>query len=490
MSLITKGFGLTSVGINRPALADILKDIQDGFDNATGLTWRRDPRAIVSGQLAGVCAASMDELWGQLVAVNADFDPRTAGGVSLDGISALTDTLRNLPVASTGQVICVGTNGTNLFANDLVTSADTLSRYQLAANVQIVTGTARVALTPYNLYDVRTNSGNTYVCMVAGMSGAGAGPAGTGAWTFLEADGTVQWQFVGVGLGSVLALVAATVTGPVGGSAGTINTIGTPRAGWASAINFTDVAVGRLADNDEQLRVRRVSGLSGQGKGVVDAIRAAIMAITGTATATDCVVFENTGNTVDANGLAPHSVEVIITGPAGGSIDAIYAAALLQFVCAGITAGGTTTVVVSDSTGQAHNVSFTRPVAVNLFLQLQVGANAQSSVNVTGTGAGAPTNLQAYPSDGDARAKAAALVYGAGFRAGLDARASAVESAVWAGLVLGGPAVVIPGLLEVAAVMDTVPIVAQPRANIPISIRQIAVLSSANTSVKTTFETP
>ncbi len=469
MSLIDKGFGLTAAGFLRPALSDILTDLQEELDSATGLVWRKDPNAVIGGQVLGVAAKSQDRLWGLLSSLYASFDPRTATGRALEAICAWDLVFRRPARSSTGLVIATGDNGFQIQPGDVVSSSDDQLRYLSADTFTGATATAWASTTAYSLGDVRSHAGNIYYCTVAGTSG-GTGPVGATV-NGTETDGGVTWLFCGAGLAFVSVNVGSETIGPIGGPSGSLTKIGTPRSGWRGVINPDDVSLGAAQESDEQLRIRRVTAKSGNGRATIDAIRAGILALADAASPTGAFVFENTTNVTDANGVSPHGVEPVITGPAGGAIDAEWAQTLLGLIAAGIqSASGTTQTTVTDSYGITHAVGFTRPAATAIYCKITVTVDqTQWPSDTTGNG-------------GAALAKAAALGYGQAFVAGLNARHSAVEGAVWKAA--------IPGTLGVSAQLDTVPITSQPPADVAIDLRHIAAFDSSRMDVVVVVDTP
>jgi uncharacterized phage protein gp47/JayE len=461
VSLLEKGFGLTTTGFIRPSLADILLDLQETVDELFGEAMRKDPRSGI-GQLLGVFAAALDESWQQAENVYKSFDPREAAGVALDGLAALTGTTRKAARFSTGEVILTGDNAAQAFAGDSVTSTDDALRYVLVEDSTLALATARAPTTAVALGDVRSNSGNCYVALQAGTTGSGAGPVAT-AWTPPhETDGTVLWGFAGQGLAYDRNPIIAETAGVVGGPAGSIIKIGTPRVGIRGVVNDESVAVGAEEDTDDQLRVRRVAELHGSGNSTVDAIRAALIKRDDV---DEALVFENTGDELDADGLPPHSVEAVISGPAGGPTDLAWAETLLGSVAGGIKTHGSTSVSVADGYGFLHTVKFTRPAAVAVYCKVTVVADRK-----------------VWPSDGEDRVEQAVLDYGATLVVGLNVRHSRVAAAVFTAA--------IPGTLGVSVQLDTIAITNQPPADVAISLRQIGELDVTRTSVVVTFEDP
>jgi hypothetical protein len=463
MSLIEKGFGLTAAGFVRPSLADILEDTHEELEASLGVVLRKDPKAVLGGQIAGSMAKARDQDWGAMQTVHAGFDLRVSTGAALVGLGALHGVAPNPAQPSTGTEILTGDIGTTPLAGDSVTSLDDQLRYQLTEDsAAFALASARGTSEVIAFGAVRSNSGHIYVAMIAGTTGTGAGPSGTNALPVTELDGTVQWAFAGDGLAFASVPIASEEEGPIGGPSGSLTKIGSPRIGWLGCFNPEDVTVGRFEDSDEQLRVRIVAALGGANKATVEAVRSALA---NREEVTGVIVFENVEHDTDVDGIPGHALEPVITGPTGALVDAAWAQTIFDVVGGGIKTYGTTSVMVADSEGIEHEIRFTRPVEVEVYVKASVVANRKL-----------------WPAAGADLAKAAILGYGAAFVAGQDVRHRAVGWSV--------SSAEIPGTLDVSVQLALVPITTEVPVNIPINLRQIADFDSARTSVVVTFEDP
>lgn len=191
----------------------------------------------------------------------------------------------------------------------------------------------------------------------------------------------------GAGNGSVLA--SATVTGPISALAGTLTIIDTPLTGWATVTNAFDAIEGADEETDVELRARRRRSVANASQGILDSIFSAVADLDGV---TQTTVLENDTDAVDSNGLPPHSFHVIVVGGA----DAAIANAIWLNKPAGILAFGTTTEQVADSQGILHDISFSRPTTVDIYVEVTVNTFAD------------------YPSDGDEQIKQAIVDYANG----------------------------------------------------------------------------
>lgn len=159
---------------------------------------------------------------------------------------------------------------------------------------------------------------------------------------------------------SVAASAAATALGFV---------TGTTYAGVSG-----DAAAGRDLENDADYRVRREELLRLSGAATVEAIRSAVRALDNVEQA---FVFENDTDTIDINGLPPHSIEVVVSNgdntEIAEEIFAVKAAGIQTYRDPG--AAGRT-VTVTDSQGFTYDINFTRPTDVDMYIEADISVDS------------------------------------------------------------------------------------------------------------------
>ena len=167
---------------------------------------------------------------------------------------------------------------------------------------------------------------------------------------------------IGLG-GSVTIKATASSTGPIGAVSGSITEINNPISGLSSVTNLEDAVEGRDEETDVELRARRARSVAKNSQSIIEAIFANVADVTGV---TQTVVLENDTEVVDTNGLPPHSFQVIVVGGADEEIgDAIWLKKP-----AGIMSFGNTTVQITDSQGISHGISFSRPIEVDIYVEV------------------------------------------------------------------------------------------------------------------------
>ena len=158
-----------------------------------------------------------------------------------------------------------------------------------------------------------------------------------------------------LGNGSVTA--SPNQIGAITAPANTLNSIRSPVYGWDSVTNTAPMTIGKLREQDNTLRLRRSKSVSRGNRNVVDALWAAVNDLPGVIEAR---VLENSGNSIDENGLPAHSIHVVVLGGSNQDIaDTIWARKT-----GGTTLLGQTSVTVQDAQGGQQVVKFSRPTEV------------------------------------------------------------------------------------------------------------------------------
>jgi uncharacterized phage protein gp47/JayE len=442
--------GLDSNGLTIATVEEIVTDINTAMLSTVSSTLKLGGTTLL-GQIIGIFAERLAVLWELAEAVYSSQDPDAATGEALVQVAALTGTIPLPASESTVTLTLTGTPATLVDAGSVAGTAAGV-QFETLEDATIASATAWASATAYALGTVRRNASRIYLVTVAGTSAGSGGPT-----TDDDAivDGTVTWRYLGEGTGYIDVEAQATETGALAAVSGSVVEIVTPVSGWSSVINVLDAEVGREEESDEELRVRREEDLSNAGTSPVDAIRSALLQVDGVTAVT---VFHNpTDGTVD--GMPPHSVEALVQG---GEDQDIWDA-LLASVAAGIRCFGDEDGTATDAVGNVHDVAFTRPDEIEIYVDLDVEYDARS-----------------YPLDGDDQVIAAIVAYGDSLAAGVNVRSSAVSA----------PAFSVTGVLGTLNVfIGTAP---SPGASttIAIGLRERAVFDTSRVSVTSSAVTP
>jgi uncharacterized phage protein gp47/JayE len=306
--------GITSTGWESKTLQDILADLEAAERATFGNTIDVSATSLW-GELNGIISDRLEDLYQLGQAIYTGAFPDGASGASLDALCAITGIARNPPTFSVVSAVCSGTPGTVI------------------------------------------------------PSGSRASVTGVGT-KFATLGGTIG------GGGTVTLVFTAIETGPKIANAGTLTFIETPVSGWASVTNPADQYIlGTDLESDAALRLRRELSLRALGGASIDAIRAGVFEVPNV---TSAEVFENNTDVTDANGVPPHSFEVVVFGGADQPIaDKIFARK-----AAGIGTYGTTTQAVVDGSGDSHAVKFSRPATLNVYVVQTVYVDASAPANI------------------------------------------------------------------------------------------------------------
>lgn len=299
--------GLTATGFEAKTTAEILSDIETAQKAALGADLDVSAEQPL-GQMNAIVASALRELWELAGVLYAARVPNGASGAALDGVAEITAVER-----------LAATYGT-------VTLSVTLG--------------AGVTLAAGAVASVTGQPTNRWVTTAAATNASGVQAA-------------------------VSVSARAESAGLVRANAGTIAVIATPATGWVSVTNASDATPGAAAETDPQLRRRRDTVIRAGGSSPLDAVRAALLAVSGV---TQVRAFENATDTTDADGRPPHSLDVIVVGGTDQAVaDALWAAK-----AAGIETWGSTAATVTDEGGVSRSVNFSRPTVVNVYVSATI----------------------------------------------------------------------------------------------------------------------
>lgn len=300
--------GLTPEGFDIKDLETILTEIES--DQLANIDADLNVEAdSIAGQLNGIIAAQLFELWELAEQVYQAAYPDTATGQALSYIAALTGTIRSPATKTVIEVSCVSSPPVTLpLGTAVYVTSDPASRYELLEAVELTATPQTVKFT--------------------------ASTAGS-ATTIVNGD-------------------------PL--------TIETPVNDWDSATYVNDsILQGADEETDAELRARREDEVARPGTGTVDAIRTDVLAdVEGV---TSCTVFENVTGTPDVTGLPGHSIEVMVTGTYD---DDELAQEIWDNKPAGTGTHGTESGTANDtaSPSNAHILYFSNPTEVPLHVAM------------------------------------------------------------------------------------------------------------------------
>lgn len=413
-------FGVNGNGFSRPRLVDIQTQINDALKSLFGANIDLSAGSVFS-QLSGVFAEREDLVWQAMEDVYNSQYPDTAFGASLDNVGAISGIPRlgALPsralsvrlFGTAGTLVPAGTrfsvagSPTTVFETDadvtLIAGSDAQQRVTFSAiptagqfklnwngqetdflnwNDSLATIQAAFrALSPFAAGVVVSGSlsPSGLIFDFAGVSGKQQWPAMlVSANTLVSGGPAVTTAVTVLASGENQGEVNCTATedGALVANAGTLTVIVTPVGGLNSVWNVLDAVVGRLEESDNEYRARRAETLQVAGAGTLEAIRAKLLQVTGV---TAVIGFENITDIPDPEGRPPHSFEMVVQG----GEDQTIADQIWVTKPAGIRSFGTETVQITDSQGQVHDIQFSRPTELPIYVEITVTINSQFPAN-------------------------------------------------------------------------------------------------------------
>lgn len=378
---------LTANGLERPRLNDLKAALDALFTEALGPV-TTTPDSVV-GQLTGLEAEALANLW---EAVQDNYDsmyPFSAEGTALDGAVSFVG-IERLPATPTTVIAMVyGEESTLLPTGVLVRSTAnrqfatitdtvitraaagdveiTVSDVQNLANYQVITGGTSVVYTSdADATDAEIAAGLAALFDPAKFiaTSAGAVLRVRAANQTDEFSVTVDSKLTITNIGSP-ALFVALDFGAYSLPVGALTRIDTAVIGWDAVNNLVAGDIGRFVESDEALRLRHRNSVRVTGAATAQAIRARLLQEVPEVTAAN--IYENRTNSTVA-GMPPHSFEAIVQG---GSNQAI-GNKLFEVGPAGIETYGNTSVQVLDENGDLQTISFSRPVVVYAWVRVSV----------------------------------------------------------------------------------------------------------------------
>lgn len=159
--------------------------------------------------------------------------------------------------------------------------------------------------------------------------------------------------------GEISVTATAETAGDMRAAPGEIAVIGTPCRGWQSVANPAAATPGAAAETDAALRQRQRVSTALPSRSVFDGTVGAVASVAGV---TRWAAYENDSDQVDAHGLPPHSIALVVEGGDAREI----AGAIAAKKTPGTGTAGDTAVTVPDPCGVPNIIRFYRPAPVSV----------------------------------------------------------------------------------------------------------------------------
>lgn len=256
-----------------------------------------------------------------------------------------------------------------IYGDDVYLEPDSQDGQWLAIEAQAVYDTMNMAAAVYNAYSpstavgaglssiVKTNgiarrvaTSSTVSLTLVGQVGAvinnGQARDTLGNTWILPASVTIPPE------GETTVTATAENVGAVSAGVGTVTTIATPTLGWQSVTNDTAAVEGVGVELDAELRERQKISTALPSLTPVGSLQGSIASL---ANVVRVLVYENSTDSTDSNGLPEHSISAVVEG---GDLDEI-AETIGQKKTPGADTYGTTTKTYEDpTTGLPSDISF------------------------------------------------------------------------------------------------------------------------------------
>lgn len=166
--------------------------------------------------------------------------------------------------------------------------------------------------------------------------------------------------------GTITVPATATETGPIEAVAGSITLIDTPVTGWSTVTNLADADIGENEETDVELRARRANSIARLATSVAASILAEVLEVVNV---DEAFIYENDQAVTDpVTGTPPNQFQVVVKD----GDDTEIAQAIYKHKPIGIQSFGTTTVSVTDTQGNRHDIRFTRPTVIPIYVVVNI----------------------------------------------------------------------------------------------------------------------
>lgn len=346
-----------------------------------------EPDSVI-GQLEGIWAEAMANLYEQAQDTYHAMYPSSAEGISLDGAVSYVGITRNQAYASQVVAVVYGRESSLLTAGAVATdgttaylsSSDTTISRANALDVTIeitVQDNTRYALNVNGeLVNFTSSSSANAEQIIIGLGQQLDGKK----FSYQSLDNNLR-IFATNGITPFALSVAdnlnirrigspahfiAEETGRKVLPVGALTQIVTPRSGWDAIGNLVAGSTGKERETDAELRLRFEQSRQVLGSATVKAIRARLMQeVSGIS---EVRIFENRSGQPSTDGIPPHALEALVVGGDAQEI----ASTLWAHKPAGIETYGSTEVLVYDENRDGQLIRFSRPTQCYAWVRVTV----------------------------------------------------------------------------------------------------------------------
>lgn len=411
-------FGITNQGFILKRLEDILTEQRQKATElfqdlvASGDIVDTSDSSLL-GRLISLDAAGDADLWEVAQMTWSAFDPNSATGIALDNLVQYGGLSRFGESSTTAIALFSGDNGALIPSGSVVSNPLSNIQFSVTGSVAlsptVAAGVVVLVQTIANLtaYSVSYTIPDTVLPVTVTYTSSGSTTASEilnglksiidGSHPLLTAsvvsdslviDRADVFQSSTFTTSSNLAIskvkklgqLLASTVGNLESEANTITNIMTPVLGWDSVTNPLTASPGRFQETDEELRLRFRNTKLERSSNILDSLYSALLNIDGVE---EVAIYENDTDSVDGNGVQPHSFLPVVLG---GSSQ-IIGETIWENKPIGILSQGNTSVIITDSQGFPHSIGFERPSPVTIYITIDISLNPESNVPFPGSGA-------------------------------------------------------------------------------------------------------
>ena len=473
----------TDKGYETRRFPEILEELRSNLEQDLGTPISSDPNSII-GIINSIISNQISIQENNVQALSNNLDIHKAEGVYLDrlvryiGLSRLAETpasgllkvTRDSTTPITGSVLFSTSTGVTFVSPNIATPLSACSSLKLAP-ISVVAGisyTITVNGTSFTKVSTLGDTGTTIAFYfsneISNVLGLDVTHSGS-VITFNTPDQEINsLNFSFLDNFNVIEIsayneVESVNTGFLEVSQGTINTVVSTQPSILSVNNPLDFVSGSALESDEELRARYEISLANGGNTTYDNILASLLQLPNV---TDAFIIENPTQFDDVvTGLPPNSYEcVVVDGSASDIAEEVW-----KTKPAGVQTYGQLTSLVQDITGGTHEVKWSRPEFVYMFVRITYSLYDEES----------------FPSTGDEDIRTAVLSYGETYTLNEDVIPTRFIGDIYRNVEgIDNIKVDIGYTLDP---LDTSPVGGYQTTRLPISSTQIAVFTKSKVSV-------
>ena len=411
-------YGVTDAGFVIKRLNDLLRDkrqraVQLFQDLVSSGDVVDTSESSLLGRLIALDVVGDADLWELGQDCWNSFDPNSATGISLDNLVQYSGISRFNAAPSTATGLFVGNNGVLIPSGSAVSDVNTNNQFFVQGSVALSPSQASgINVTVVNVLNntqyaitYTTSNGLANTATYTSSASATASEILNGLKAVIDlnhplltatipfGDELAIWRAdvfqvsnfsvsAGLLINKVgkLGQLTCSVNGAVEQEANTLNTILTPVLGWDFVTNPVAASPGRLAETDEELRIRFRNTKLERSSNILDSLYSALLNVPNVE---EVAIYENDTDVTDTNGVSPHSFFPVVLG---GSSQVI-AETIWRNKPMGISSEGNTVVTVTDSQGFTHDIGFERPNPVTVYIDITLSLDTESLTPFPGDGA-------------------------------------------------------------------------------------------------------